>query len=108
MSNTTPPSELPPNHDYERIAQMPEFRSLLRDKARFIVPATVFFVVFYFALPVLVGYFPDLMKRRIWGPVNLAYVFALSQFVMTFALAGLYMRKAAQFDKREHEIVSKL
>jgi uncharacterized membrane protein (DUF485 family) len=95
-------------HDWERIAEAPEFRSLLRDKARFIVPATVFFTFYYFALPVLVGYFPDVMKRRVWGPVNLAYLFALSQFVMTFALAAVYMWMAAKFDRREHEIISKL
>ena len=34
---------------------MPEFRDLLAAKARFIVPATVFFLVYYFTLPVLVG-----------------------------------------------------
>lgn len=96
-----------PDPDWEGIAGSPEFRSLLRDKARFIVPATLFFVAYYFALPVLVGYFPALMETPVFGPVNLAYLFALSQFAMTFVLAAVYMRKAAQFDRREHEIISR-
>ena len=53
--------------EWERIAATPEFRALLRRKRRFILPATVFFIVYYFALPVLVGYFPELMTRKIVG-----------------------------------------
>ena len=52
-----------------------------------IVPATVFFVVTYFALPVAAGWFPELMKMEVWGKVNVAYLFALSQFFMTWGLA---------------------
>lgn len=106
MSDPSAPS--PGSDRWEEIASRPEFRSLLRDKARFIVPCTIFFTLFYFALPILVGYFPELMKRRVFGPVNVAYLFALSQFVMTWALAAVYMRQAARFDKREHEIISRL
>lgn len=93
--------------DWDRIAAMPEFGALLKAKLAFIVPATLFFVVYYFALPVLVGWFPELMEKRI-GPVNLAYVFALSQFFMAWILAYVYLRKAAQFDDQAHAIVSKL
>ena len=41
--------------DWDRIAAEEEFKDLLASKRRFIIPATVFFVVYYFALPVLVG-----------------------------------------------------
>ena len=44
----------------------------------------VFFVVYYFALPVLVGYAPELMSRPVVGKVNIAYLFALSQFFMAW------------------------
>jgi uncharacterized membrane protein (DUF485 family) len=84
--------------NWDQIASTPEFAALLRRKRRFVVPATVFFVVYYFALPVLVGYFPDLMRRTIWGPVNLAYAFALSQFAMAWILAWLYVRAAGKTD----------
>jgi len=84
--------------DWHQIASRPEFAALLRRKRRFVVPATVFFIVYYFALPVLVGYFPELMRRTIWGPVNLAYAFALSQFLMAWVLAWLYVRAAGKMD----------
>jgi uncharacterized membrane protein (DUF485 family) len=84
--------------DWERIAATPEFQRLLHRKRRFILPATIFFIVYYFALPVLVGYFPELMARKIVGALNIAYLFALSQFVMAWVLAWLYVRAAERFD----------
>ena len=91
--------------DWERIAATPEFRGLLRRKRAFIVPASLFFIVYYFALPVLVGYFPGFMSRKVLGPVNIAYLFALSQFVMAWVLAWCYVRAAARFDRMAAEVV---
>ncbi len=95
-------------NDWSRVAAMPEFRELMQAKKRFIVPATLFFVVYYFALPVLVGYAPAFMSRRVMGPVNIAYLFALSQFFMAWILAWLYMRAAAGWDRRVHQLLAKL
>jgi len=101
-STPTPPHELTAEEDrdaadWDGIAASAEFKALLKSKARFIVPATIFFIVYYFALPVLVGFFPDAMKTRI-GPVNAAYLFALSQFFMAWAIAFIYTRAAAKWD----------
>ena len=82
-------------------------KALLKAKAAFVVPATLFFVVYYFALPVLVGWFPALMEKRI-GPVNLAYIFALSQFFMAWIVAYVYLRKASKFDEQQNAIIAKL
>ena len=93
--------------DWSRVTQMPEFRAMVRAKLRFIIPAVVFFVIYYFALPVLVGYAPGLMSKRVIGVVNLAYLFALSQFFMAWIIAALYIRAAAKFDKMEHTVIEK-
>src|SRR5437762_4083362 len=93
--------------DWSLVTQMPEFRAMVRAKLRFIIPATLFFVIYYFALPVLVGYAPALMSKRVIGVVNIAYLFALSQFFMAWIIAGLYLRAAARFDKMEHTVVEK-
>lgn len=91
--------------NWEAIAASAKFRELLAAKRRFIVPAMIFFVVYYFALPVLIGYARPLMERRIFGPVNLAYLFALSQFFMAWIIAALYVRAAARFDRMAREIL---
>jgi uncharacterized membrane protein (DUF485 family) len=98
MSTQTHDTSPMRREDWERIAATPEFRSLLRKKRKFILPATIFFIVYYFALPVLVGYFPGLMARKVVGALNIAYLFALSQFVMAWVLAWLYVRAAERFD----------
>ena len=93
--------------DWSRVTQMPEFRAMVRAKLRFIIPAVIFFIVYYFALPVLVGYAPGLMSKRVIGVVNIAYLFALSQFFMAWIIAALYLRAAAKFDKMEHTVIEK-
>src|SRR5215213_7863680 len=93
--------------DWDSVAAQEEFKQLLASKRRFIVPATVFFVVYYFALPVLVGYAPGLMDTRVVG-VNVAYLFALSQFFMAWAVAALYVRAAGGWDKTAQRIIERL
>jgi uncharacterized membrane protein (DUF485 family) len=94
--------------DWQAIAEGEAFKSLVKTKIRFIVPATIFFVIYFFALPVLVGYAPDLMKKEVIGSVNVAYLFALSQFFMAWVLALLYVRAANRHDRMAREIVEDL
>lgn len=92
--------------DWDRIAQSPDYQRMIARKVRFVVPATIFFLVYYFTLPVLVGYWPALMEREVFGVVNVAYLFALSQFVMTWTLAYLYMRIARRFDEMSDKVLA--
>ena len=94
--------------DWGKVAAEEEFKALLAGKRRFIIPATVFFVVYYFALPVLVGYAPRLMERRVLGVINLAYLFALSQFLMAWVVAALYVRTAGRWDETARRIIERL
>ncbi len=93
--------------NWEAIAASSRFKALMRAKKRFIIPAMIFFIVYYFALPVLVGYARPLMETRVFGPVNLAYLFALSQFFMAWIIAALYVRAANRFDRQAKEIIAK-
>jgi uncharacterized membrane protein (DUF485 family) len=93
---------------WDALASDPEFRALLRARRRFVVPATLFFVAFYLALPILAGFAPRLMSRPVIGPLTLAYCFALAEFVVAWILLGLYLWRARGFDLqaarcRKHE-----
>lgn len=94
--------------DWDVVASQPEFRQLMKAKARFIVPATIFFVVYYFALPILVGYAPEMMATPVFGPVNIAYLFALSQFFVAWLIAWLYVRAADRFDRMAANVLKHL
>ena len=97
--NTTP--------DWNRVAASDEFQDLMATKKVFIVPAFIFFLVYYFALPVLVGYAPKFMATKVIGNLNLAYLFALSQFFMAWTIAWLYVKAASRFDKLAKDIIEK-
>ncbi len=91
--------------NWNQIAHDYHYRQLIEKKILFIVPVCVFFVAYYFALPILVGFYPEMMTQPIWGKVNAAYLFALSQFFMAWGLAGLYVYAANRFDIRVEKIL---
>jgi uncharacterized membrane protein (DUF485 family) len=92
---------------WDAIAADPDFAALKRAKRRFIIPGTLFFLVYYTALPVLVGWFPEAMKTPVWGKVNWAYAFALSQFIMTWVLCAMYVRTARKWDAMNAALLAK-
>jgi len=93
--------------DWAAVQRHADFQQLVGAKRRFIVPATIFFIAYYFALPILVGYRPDLMSKPVFGHVNLAYLFALSEFAMAWLVMALYLRRARTFDAMERALVEK-
>jgi uncharacterized membrane protein (DUF485 family) len=93
--------------EWDRIAETREFKDLMATKKVFIVPAFIFFLVYYFLLPVLVGYAPQFMSTKVIGVVNLAYLFALSQFFMAWTIAWLYVKAAGDFDRLAKDIIEK-
>jgi uncharacterized membrane protein (DUF485 family) len=98
----------PPRPDWAAIERMPEFRALVRAKRAFIVPASLFFVVYYFSLPALVGYWPEMMSTTVAGRINVAYLFALSQFVMAWGLMAAYVRRARRYDRMVEALLRKV
>jgi uncharacterized membrane protein (DUF485 family) len=93
--------------DWAAIERTAEFRALVRAKRAFVIPASVFFVIYYFALPILVGYWPDLMSTRVIGRINVAYLFALSQFVMAWMVMAAYVRRARVFDRMVDDLLQR-
>ena len=68
-----------------------EFKALMATR-KLHLPAFVFFIVYLLSLPILVGYAPEFMSTKVIGNVNIAYLFALSQFFMAWTIAWLYVR----------------
>ena len=92
----------PVQHDWEAIERSPEFRELVTRRRRFVVPATIFFLAWYFGFILLAGYAPDFMGESIYQGFTVGYALALTQFVMVWVLAAWYLRKAdREFDPLE-------
>jgi uncharacterized membrane protein (DUF485 family) len=94
-------------YDWDAIANDPAFAALKKAKMKFIIPMTIFFLIYYMTLPVLVGFCPEFMKTPVWGKVNIAYLYALSQFIMTWVVCAMYVRVARRWDRMNEELLAR-
>lgn len=86
------------DREWIHIPRTTAFKELVRAKRAFVIPAVVFFIVFYFTLPVLIGV-SSVLDAEVIGAINLAYVYAYAQFAMVLVLAHLYLAKAKRWDE---------
>jgi uncharacterized membrane protein (DUF485 family) len=84
--------------EWVRVERTSAFKELARRKKAFIIPATIFFIVFYFGLPVLAG-FTTVLNGEVIGSITWAYVYAFAQFAMTWILMHLYVSRANRWDE---------
>jgi uncharacterized membrane protein (DUF485 family) len=83
--------------DWLAAERSPEFQELVKRKKAFVLPATIFFLAWYFGFIILAGYAPDFMGREVLiDGVTIGYVLALTQFVMTWVLGAMYLRRASR------------
>ena len=85
------------HEEWVRVERTSAFKELVRRKRGFIIPATIFFLVFYFGLPFLTA-FTTVLDVKVIGAINLAYLYAFAQFVMTWTLMHLYVSRANRWD----------
>ena len=94
-----------PTMNWSAIDRDPRFQELHKRKSRFLWGLMIFSVVYYFLLPIGAAYYQDLFKIKVWGPVNVGILFALSEFIVAWTIAYVYSRKAnAEFDAMSAEI----
>jgi uncharacterized membrane protein (DUF485 family) len=95
-----------PALNWAAIDNDPRFQELHRKKMAFLWGLMIFSIVYYFLLPIGAAYFPELFKVKVWGPVNVGILFALSEFIVAWAIAGIYAWRAnREFDSMAAEIV---
>ncbi len=83
--------------EWIRIERTSAFEELMQRKKAFIIPATIFFLIFYFGLPVLAA-FTTLLNFQVIGAISGAYAYAFAQFAMTWILMHLYINQANKWD----------
>ncbi len=84
----------PASIDWEGIEHSPEFQELVSRRRSFVLPATIFFLVYYMAFILLAGYAEDFMGSSVYEGLTVGYCLALTQFAMVFGLGLWYLRKA--------------
>ncbi len=86
----------PASIDWEGIEHSPEFQELLSRRRSFVLPATIFFLVYYMAFILLAGYAEDFMGSSVYEGLTVGYCLALTQFLMVLVLGIMYLRRADQ------------
>ncbi|AKH87051.1 hypothetical protein AA958_26850 [Streptomyces sp. CNQ-509] len=79
---------------YLAVHATPEFQRVRSRYRRFVVPAALAFLVWYLSYVVAATAVPELMGRRVAGPLNVALLAGLGQFATTFLLTWAYARHA--------------
>lgn len=83
--------------DWVAAERSPEFQELIKRKKAFVLPATIFFLSWYFGFIVLAGYAPDFMGEEVLiDGVTIGYLLAVTQFAMTWILGAMYVRRASR------------
>jgi uncharacterized membrane protein (DUF485 family) len=94
------------NGNWAALAMNPKFVELHKKKKAFLLTLWCLGSIFFYALPICAGYFPDVMKVKILGRLNLGYFFCLFEFAMTWAIALIYTHKSnTYFDPLTKEVL---
>jgi uncharacterized membrane protein (DUF485 family) len=89
------------------IAADPRFQALHKKKQSFLAGLMIFSVAYYFLLPIGAAYFPALFNVKVWGPINIGLLFALSEFVVAWGIAFYYSKRANnEFDAMARELTA--
>lgn len=91
--------------DFEKVQNSDQFKQFLKRKNKFILPMVVFFMIYYFLLPIFTSYTKFLNTPAI-GDISWTWLFAISQFIMVWTLSSIYVRKATSFDREAEQIIS--
>lgn len=91
--------------DWDAVIADPRFQALHKKKTTFLWGLMAFSVAYYFLLPIGAAFFQDVFKVRVWGPINVGLLFALSEFIVAWGVAIYYSMKAnSEFDRMAAEI----
>jgi uncharacterized membrane protein (DUF485 family) len=94
-------------HDWRAIEALPEFRELVARKRRFIVPAAIVSLGCFLVYLMLAAFATDLMGSRVAG-VSVAWLLAVSQVLLCWAVTWLYLRKSdREWDPLERRVVER-
>ncbi|CAM5710300.1 DUF485 domain-containing protein [Streptomyces hirsutus] len=108
-----PPSaeqhKLPTPEEFTEVQESAEFGELRRSYRSFAFPLTVGFIIWYLLYVLLSNYAGGFMGTKLFGNINVAFVFGVLQFITTFLIAWWYSRHAAtQLDPKAEAIKTRM
>ncbi|WP_405443504.1 DUF485 domain-containing protein [Streptomyces niveus] len=86
----------PTTAQFVEVQESAEFGELRRTYRSFAFPLTVAFIAWYLLYVLLSNYAGGFMGTKLFGNINVAFVFGLGQFLTTFLIAWFYSKFASR------------
>lgn len=83
-----------PEIDWVAAERSDEFKELVKKRKAFVVPATAFFLIWFFGFILLTAYAQDFMAESVIEGLTVGYCLALTQFVMVWVLTAMYLKRS--------------
>ena len=80
--------------DWLGVESSTEFQELVKSRRRFLTPMTIIFLVGSIGYLLLAAFVPGVMGWQITDGLPFAWIAAISQVLLTWALTWAYLRKA--------------
>ncbi|MET9552867.1 DUF485 domain-containing protein [Streptomyces sp. NPDC006645] len=93
-SDTSPAQ--PTTAQFVEVQESAEFGELRRTYRSFAFPLTIAFIAWYLLYVLLSNYAGGFMGTKLFGNINVAFVFGLGQFLTTFLIAWFYSKFASR------------
>jgi len=81
--------------DWRDIEGSSEFQELVRKRRSFVLPGTIFFLVWYMGFILLTAYAESFMSERVYQGLTVGFCLALTQFLMVLVLGLMYLKRSA-------------
>ena len=81
-------------YDWEGIERSQEFQELVQTRRRFLLPATIVFLVGAIGYLLLAAFVPGVMGWQVADGLPFAWLSAIGMVLLTWALTFAYLRKA--------------
>jgi uncharacterized membrane protein (DUF485 family) len=85
--------------DWDAMIASEEFRAIARRRRNTIVVLGILSAAYYFSIPALIVWAPEVLKIRLTQGINLGIVFAISQYPFGGIVTYIFMRRTAAIDR---------
>jgi len=94
----------------ERIKNNPKYQKLVRERSRFAWTLSIIMLVVYYAFIMVIAFNPSLFGTKIGsGVITLGIPVGIAIIIISFVLAGIYVRRAnGEFDRLTQEVKDEL
>src|ERR1700754_4207224 len=85
--------------DWEAMLASERFKRLARRRQNTIVVLGLVSALYYFSIPALIAWAPDIFRIRLAAGINLGTAFAVSQYPFGGLIVYVFMRRTAAIDR---------